>query len=97
MVSTVITPVVKKAIQNEIVSVGTGIWVRRSSCVPSAQVLAAPSANNTPTGLPVRLEISCHSSKTTPSEAAPTPSQARLASWSPNTSAPSTAENMGMV
>ena len=34
-------------IQKEIASVGTGMRVRRSSCVPSAQVLAAPKASNT--------------------------------------------------
>ena len=62
-----------------------------------AQVLAAIRASNTPTGRPLRLDNSCQSSKNTPKLAAATPAQDRLASWSPNTKAPSRAENMGMV
>ena len=91
------TPVVMSVIQKEIVNVGTGMRVRRISCVPSAQVLAAPKASKTPRGLPLRLDNSCHSSKTTPTEAAATPPHARCVKRSPNAIAPSTAEKMGMV
>ena len=95
--STVMTTAVMAVIQNEMASVGTGMRVRRSSCVPSAQVLAATRASSTPWGWPVRCVISCHSSSTTPNVAAATPAQARPASRWPKNSAPSTAENMGMV
>jgi len=62
-----------------------------------AQVLAATRASNTPSGRPLRLVISCQSKSTTPSVAAPTPAQARPGSRLPKNSAPSTAENIGMV
>ena len=67
-------------IQNEMAKVGTGMRVRRSNCVPKAQVLAAPKASNTPTGRPLRLDSSCHNNKTTPRLAAATPVQDRLVS-----------------
>ena len=76
---TIITRVVMAVIQKDKVRVGNGMVVRRISWVPKAQVLAEIKANNTPTGLPERLDNSCHSSNTTPRAAAATPPQARLA------------------
>ena len=83
--------------QNEMARVGEGMRVRRIIWVPSAQVAAATSIMATPSGLPERLVISCHSSSTTPSAAAATPPQARLCSRWPNHQAPTSAENTGMV
>ncbi|MCY1311170.1 hypothetical protein D9M70_614480 [compost metagenome] len=71
--------------------------VRRISCVPSAQVAAATSIMNTPSGRPDRVLTSCQSSSTTPSAAAATPNQARPASRWPNQAAPISAENTGIV
>ena len=95
--NTVSNTLVMAVIQKQMVSVGTGSVVRRSRLVPSAQVIAAISASSTPTGLPARWVNSYQSSKTTPSAAAATPAQARGASRLPNTSAPSTAEKIGML
>jgi hypothetical protein len=53
--STVITPVVRAVIQNEIASVGTGSVVRRSMRVPTAQVAAAVSISSTPSGFAGQL------------------------------------------
>ena len=95
--SSVIHKAVNSVIQNDSASVGCGMRVRRISCVPTAQVAAATSIIATPSGLPERLVISCHSSSTTPSAAAATPPQARLCSRWPNHQAPTSAENTGMV
>ena len=71
--------------------------VRRIIWVPTAQVAAATSIRATPSGRPLRVVNSCHSSSTTPSAAAATPPQARNGRRCPNHTAPSTAENTGMV
>ncbi|MCY1562670.1 hypothetical protein D9M68_1001050 [compost metagenome] len=97
MDSTPITTAVSAIIQNEMVSVGTSILVRRSSWVPSAQVAAENSASSTPSGRPASCVSSCHSSRATPSAAALTPSQPRRASAAWNSSEPITAEKIGMV
>ena len=57
--NTVITKVVMAVIQKDSVRVGKGMVVLRSIWVPKAHVLAEIKANNTPTGLPERLDNSC--------------------------------------
>lgn len=95
--STVTTTPVIAVIQNDSVSVGTSMRVRRSNWVPKAQLLAASNASATPAGRPARPVSSCHSSRPTPSAAAPTPSQARRLSAAENRSEPTIAEKIGMV
>ena len=84
-------------IQKAKVSVGAGIWIRRISCVPSAQLAAASSISATPVGLPPSLSISFHSSSNTPPAAAATPAQARAGKRSLKKRAPMAAEKIGMV
>ena len=96
-VNTVITTQANTVIQNEIAKVGVSILVRRSSCVPSAQVAAAVKAKATPRGFPLKPIISCHSSSATPNAAAATPSQLRLVMTLAKKIAPKTAEKIGMV
>ena len=59
--------------------------------------LAATSASSTPNGRPASCVSSCHRSSTTPSAAALTPIQPRRDSAVENSSAPITAEKIGMV
>jgi hypothetical protein len=96
-VSTVITTAVMAVIQNEMVSVGRSMVVRRSSCVPSAQTAAATSASITPTGPPRQVgelvpqqqrdaeRRGAHAGPAAPAEAVE------------NSSAPMTAEKIGIV
>ena len=88
---------VSSVIQNASASVGAGMVVRRISWVPTAQPAAPTSIRATPVGRPESAVISCHSSNSTPSAAAATPSQARPVNRWPNQIAPSTAEKIGMV
>ena len=95
--NTVMTTAVVTVIQKDKVRVGNGMVVLLRSCVPKAQELAAPSAKRTPKGLPEKLSSSCHSKKITPMAAALIPPQLRFDNWVLKTSAPMTAEKMGMV
>src|SRR6185369_3020496 len=95
--STAMKTAVNAVIQKEIVSVGSAILVRRSNCVPSAQVDAATSASATPPGWPASPVNSFHSSSVTPNAAALTPSQPRRVIAVENSSAPITAEKIGIV
>jgi|GEM_PF-4410964 len=95
--STVTARPVSAVIQNDRVSVGTSMRVRRSICVPKAQLAAATRASATPAGRPARPVSSCHSSRPTPTAAATTPSQARRLSAAENRSEPMMAEKIGMV
>src|SRR6185369_17529323 len=95
--NTAMKTAVNAVIQNEIVSVGRSIFVRRSNWVPSAQVDAATNASATPPGWPASPVNSCQSSNVTPKVAALTPSQPRRDSAVENSSAPITAEKIGIV